>query len=153
MQGRAGSAPFGYRFSRSPPSRLGRNDLVASDNLFVPAARFLRPGFAFFASLTPIEGWRSAERRTGACEAPVGLLRLQARRFGGALRPITRDARLSALSPWRFWAPVPRLPHRHLRRIGYSELLASGSYSPPRAFPSLPAHPLPVATPRPPPPP
>src|SRR5258706_16438289 len=58
------------------PSRIRQH-------LFVPAARFLRPGFAFFASLTPIEGWRSAERRTGACEAPVGLLRLQARRFGG----------------------------------------------------------------------
>jgi hypothetical protein len=26
----------------------------------------------FFASLTRISGWRSAERRTGACEAPVG---------------------------------------------------------------------------------
>src|SRR5262249_24727311 len=26
--------------------------------------------------------------------------------------------------PWRFWAPGPRFSHRHLRRIGYSELLA-----------------------------
>jgi hypothetical protein len=38
----------------------------------VPAARFLRPGFLTFASLTRIEGERSAERRSGACEAPVG---------------------------------------------------------------------------------
>src|SRR5262249_13013597 len=33
---------------------------------------FLRPGFALFASRTRIEGWRSAERRTDACEASVG---------------------------------------------------------------------------------
>ena len=51
MQGRAGSAPFGYRFWRSPPSRLGRNDLVASDNTFsfprrVFCARVLLFGFA-----------------------------------------------------------------------------------------------------------
>src|SRR5260370_41035587 len=32
----------------------------------VPAARFLRPGFEPFASRTPMKGWRSAERRTGA---------------------------------------------------------------------------------------
>jgi hypothetical protein len=29
-------------------------------------------GFCFFASLTPVKGWRSAERRTDACEASVG---------------------------------------------------------------------------------
>jgi hypothetical protein len=33
---------------------------------------FLRPGFCLFASLTPRKGWRSAERRTDACEASVG---------------------------------------------------------------------------------
>ena len=38
----------------------------------VPAARFLRPGFETLASRTPSEGWRSAESRTGACEAPGG---------------------------------------------------------------------------------
>src|SRR5215469_16215094 len=31
-----------------------------------------RPRLATFASLTPNEGGRSAERRSGACEAPVG---------------------------------------------------------------------------------
>jgi len=64
-----------------------------------------------------------AERResSGACEAPVGLhVTRQARRLRGALRPITRDARLSALTPWRFWAPVPRFPHRTCVRIGAS---------------------------------
>ena len=48
----------------------------------------------------------------------------------------TRVRRLASLGmgrsplgapPWRFWAPGPRLPHRHLRRIGYSELLAPRS--------------------------
>src|SRR5262249_22646254 len=37
----------------------------------------------------------------------------QARRLRGALRPMTRDARLSA-PPWRFWASGPRF--RLLRR-------------------------------------
>src|SRR5262245_27457837 len=47
----------------------------------VPAARFLRPGFLTFASLTRIEGERSvAERRSGACEAPVGHAVLRQRR-------------------------------------------------------------------------
>src|SRR5258708_4515053 len=95
--------------------------------IFVPAARFLRPGFETLASRTPTKGWRSAERRTGA-RTPVGLhVTRQARRLRGALRPITRDARLPALSPWRFWAPVPRFPHQTCVRIGHSELLASGS--------------------------
>jgi hypothetical protein len=34
--------------------------------------RVFAPGFCFFASLTPVKGWRSAERRTDACEASVG---------------------------------------------------------------------------------
>src|ERR1700746_920721 len=34
--------------------------------------RGFAPGFCFFASLTPMKGWRSAERRTDACEASVG---------------------------------------------------------------------------------
>src|SRR5262249_23231571 len=38
---------------------------------FVPAARFA-PGFCFWLRATPTKGWRSAERRTDACEASVG---------------------------------------------------------------------------------
>jgi hypothetical protein len=34
--------------------------------------RVFAPGVCFFASLTPVKGWRSAERRTDACEASVG---------------------------------------------------------------------------------
>jgi len=45
----------------------------------------------------PIEGGRSAERRSGAA-APVGhAMTRRVRRLRGALRPMTRDARLSAL--------------------------------------------------------
>jgi hypothetical protein len=67
------------------------------------------PGVCNFASLTRIEGW--AERReTFGCSAehPWGvscasktrvnaLMTRYARRLRGALRPMTRDARLSAL--------------------------------------------------------
>src|SRR5205807_8896315 len=76
----------------------------------VPAARFLRPGFASFASLTPLRGGRSAESRTGACEAPVGpahdaagqSLARRLASFGGRSPP--------GAPPWRFLAPVPRFP-------------------------------------------
>ena len=39
---------------------------------FVPAARFLRPGFSFLASLTRIYGVAERRESSGACEAPVG---------------------------------------------------------------------------------
>src|SRR5258706_1923918 len=107
MQARAGSAPFGYR--RSPLSRLGRNVLVASDNTF------------------------SFPRRVFCARVLLFLLRSPLSKGGGAPRDVRVLARhpwacfgcrpgASEVSPWRFWAPVPRLPHRHLRRIGYSEL-------------------------------
>src|SRR5258706_7709479 len=94
----------------------------------VPAARFLRPGFVLSLRVPPIEGWRSAERRTGACEAPVGLhVTRQARRLTRRLASHDAGRPPPGAPPWRFWAPVPRFPHPHLRRIGHSELLASGS--------------------------
>src|SRR5262245_41650218 len=65
-----------------------------------------------------IEGWRSAERRTDACEASVGpALSGQARHLARRLASPTGDARLPGAPPWRFWAPVPRFLHQHLRRI------------------------------------
>jgi hypothetical protein len=75
----------------------------------VPAARFPRPGFCIVASRTRKEGGRSAERRSGArrntraaCHLASktrvnALMTRHARRLRGALRPMTRDARLSAL--------------------------------------------------------
>src|SRR6266436_2371673 len=93
-----------------------------------------------------------AERResSGACEAPIGPALNAAGQapWRGALRPITRDARLPALSPWRFLAPVPRFRHQHLRRISHSELLAPGSYCPAVGFPYLPRRTVPEPPPR-----
>ena len=85
---------------------------------------FSAPEVCNFASLTPNEGGRSAESRSGAA-APVGRAHNAARQ-ALARRLASHDAGRSPLGapPWRFWAPGPRLPHRHLRRIGYSELLA-----------------------------
>jgi hypothetical protein len=72
--------------------------------------RMSAPGVCNFASRTRIEGW--AERReTFGCSAehPLGLhMTRQARRLRGALRPMTRDARLSALHRGGFGLPGPR---------------------------------------------
>jgi hypothetical protein len=80
----------------------------------VPAARFcvrvLHFGFA-----TPNEGVAERRESSGACEAPVACSRRQAGALRGALRPHTGDARLPALSPWRFWATGPRFPSPALR--------------------------------------
>ena len=82
-----------------------------------------------FCFTHPECGW--AERReTFGCSAehPCGVhMTRHARRL--ARRLASHDAGRSPLGapPWRFWAPGPRLPHRHLRRIGYSELLAPRS--------------------------
>jgi len=71
-----------HRIRHSPPRSRGA---------------FLRPGFASLLRQAPIEGWRSAEKRSGAA-APVGhAMTRRVRRLRGALRPMTRDARLSAL--------------------------------------------------------
>ena len=88
---------------------FGHSHLTMSNSpdLLVPAAR-LRPGFCIVASLTRIEGW--AERREtfgcsgtrSACHLASktrvnALMTRHTRRLRGALRPMTRDARLSAL--------------------------------------------------------
>ena len=73
-------------------------------------------GVCNLASPTRIEGW--AERReTFGCSAehPYGVhITRHARRLRGALRPMTRDARLSALHRGGFGLPGPRF--RLLRR-------------------------------------
>ena len=52
--------------------RRVRNLIHFSNSPARSRGAFLRPGFAFWLRATPIEGWRSAERRTDACEASVG---------------------------------------------------------------------------------
>ena len=52
----------------------------------------LRPGFATLLRSPESGGGRSAERRSGACEAPVGhAITRRTRRLRGALRPMTRQ--------------------------------------------------------------
>src|SRR5881396_3649812 len=103
---------------------------------FVPAARFLRPGFSFFASLTPIEGVAERRESSGACEAPVGPARNAAGQapseapclpYGGRSPPGALTVAILGSGPA---LPSPAAP-LGLRfgehRIGHSELLASGS--------------------------
>jgi hypothetical protein len=79
-----------------------------SPDLLVPAARFCARGFATLLRSPESRGGRSAERRSGAA-APVGrIMTRYARRLRGALRPMTRDARLSALHRGGFGLPGPR---------------------------------------------
>jgi hypothetical protein len=92
----------------------------------IPAAR-LRPGRE--TCRHPSRGGRSAERRI------VSLSRLR-----GATRPITRDARLSALHRGGFWAPGPRFRLRHCLRSACSELLAAQVLVPGGRIPVPPEH-------------
>src|SRR5215470_6925047 len=100
---------------------------------------FLRPGFATLLRSPRIEGW--AERReTFGCSAehPWGVhMTRHARRLRGALRPITRDARLSALHRGGF-SPGAALPSPALPPDPCSELLAARSYYLAGDFPGLP---------------
>ena len=78
----------------------------------------LRPGFASLLRSPQSRGGRSAERRSGACEAPVGhAVTRHVRRLRGALRPMTRDARLSALHRGGFGLPGPRFSPRYRPRL------------------------------------
>jgi hypothetical protein len=76
-----------------PSHQLNQSTLLRSRGAF-----FLRPGFPSLLRSPESRGGRSAERRSGVCETPVGHAMTQrVRRLRGALRPMTRDARLSAL--------------------------------------------------------
>jgi hypothetical protein len=79
-----------------------------------PRRVFCARVFASLLRATSMKGWRSAESRTGP-RRPVGLhVTRQARRLARRLASLG-DARLSALAPWRFWAPGPRFPSPALR--------------------------------------
>src|SRR5262249_37332670 len=92
----------------------------------LPAARFLLPGFASLL--------RSPESRVGGAARvvrvqrhPLGVhITRHARRLRGALRPITRDTRLSALHRGGF-SPGAALPSPALPPDPCSELLAARS--------------------------
>ena len=74
---------------------------------------FLRPGFATLLRSPESRGGRSAERRSGACEAPVG--RALGASQDARRRLASHNAGRSPLGapPWRFWASGPRFLFRH----------------------------------------
>src|SRR5207237_6375391 len=116
----------------APLSPLGRTDelkeLAPSNTSSFPRRVFLRPGFETLASLPRLKGWRSAESRRVLARHPLGLhVTRQARRLARRLASPYGGRPPPGAPPWRFWAPVPRFPHRNCFRIGHSELLASGS--------------------------
>jgi len=123
------------RVRGSSLSRVRHSYSLVKQHMFLRSrGAFLRPGFAFFASRTRMRGGGAPRKRSGA-RAPVGrALTRHARRLARRLASLGRRSPLGA-PPWRFWAPVPRFPHRQLslacasasNRIGHSELLASGS--------------------------
>jgi hypothetical protein len=102
---------------------IAAHDLKHTHSI-VPAAHLCARGLQLCFTHPGSKGGRSAEKRSGACEAPVGhAITRRVRRLRGALRPIARqDARERAYDagrsplgapPWRFWALGPRfrLPH------------------------------------------
>src|SRR5262249_5698389 len=110
---------------RNLPSPVSRSQ--AHTHLFVPAAHSCARGLQLCFTHPESRGGRSAEKRSGASEAPVGralgasktrvnaLTTRHARRLRGALRPMTRDARLSALH--RGVSPLRSFPRKGESRI------------------------------------
>jgi hypothetical protein len=97
------------RAPQDEDEHLLRHSSLCQTAHLVPAPALLRPGFASLLHSPPSRGGRSAERRSGVCETPVGrAVTRHVRRLRGALRPMTRDARLSALHRGGFRLPGPR---------------------------------------------
>src|SRR5437016_9716133 len=99
-----------------------------STRFFVPAARFLRPGFETLASLPRSKGWRSAESRRVLARHPLGLhVTRQARRL--TRRLASHDAGRSP--PGALTVAVlgsgPALPSPAFAPDPFSELLAARS--------------------------
>ncbi len=86
--------------------------LSNSTCFFVPAAHFCAR-VLLFCFAHPNEGWRSAEKTLGCSGTRVRALTRHARRLARRLASLGRRSPLGA-PPWRFWAPVPRFPHRTL---------------------------------------
>ena len=97
---------------------------------------FLRPGFCILASLTPNRGVGGAPRNVRVLGGtPVGVhITRHARRLRGALRPITRDARLSALHRGGFSPgaalPSPAFAPDRLQRAPRSQVVVPGGRLP-----------------------
>ena len=115
------------RAPQDEDEQRGRTVFTFQTAVLVAAARFLRPGFALPLHAPP-EGVGGAPRVVRVlARHPLGLhVTRQARRLTRRLASLGGRSPPGA-PPWRFWAPVPRFPHRNCFRIGHSELLASGS--------------------------
>ncbi len=118
--------------NRWPSSRFTMSNSAV---LFVPAARCCaRVGLYPFAP-DPKRGGRSADRRT---ISGVAFARRDGSARVSAARPMTRDARLSALHRGGFW-PGAALPSPALPPDPYSELLAARSSCLAGGVPDLPS--------------
>src|SRR5881396_1906511 len=116
------------RAPQDEDEQRGRTVFTFQTAVLVAAARFLRPGFALPLHAPP-EGVGGAPRVVRVlARHPWGLhVTRQARRLARRLASPYGGRSPPGAPPWRFWAPVPRFPHRNCFRIGHGELLASGS--------------------------
>src|SRR5438445_2967841 len=106
---------------------------------------FLAPGFCFVASLTPAKGGRSAESRTGACEAPVGPARNAAGQAPGEAPCVLRRTLASRRSTVAVFGSGAALS---LTGLAFGSVPASSSHRavvPGGGFPYLPGQRLPAA--------
>ena len=130
---------------------FGNSRLTMSNSHSRSRGAFLRPGFCILCFTDPeSRGGRSAEKRSGAQRNTRGarhlasktrvnaLMTRRARRLRGALRPMTRDARLSALHRGGFGLPGPRFrllgrPPSYNGRAGALRIRAASSSHPGRS--------------------
>ena len=112
----AGPIPVFSCFSADSESSIP-GLMISSTHTSSFPRRMSAPGVCTFASLTRKEGGRSAERRSGACEAPVGRIMcvkdareraFDAIRQALARRLASHDAGRSPLGapPWRLFPPL-----------------------------------------------
>jgi hypothetical protein len=98
--------------------------------------RISAPGFCDFASLTPNRGGgRSAEKRSGACEAPVGrIMTRYARRLTRRLASHNAGRSPLGAPPWRFFtrgrASVSGITSGSVQRAPRSQVIVPGGRLP-----------------------
>src|SRR5204863_5129777 len=107
----------GYGFRPSPLSRLGRNDQLKA---LAPSNTSSFPRRVFCARVLKLSLHSPRSKGGGAprvvrvlARHPLGLhVTRQARRLTRRLASHDGGRPPPGAPPWRFWAPVPRFPHR-----------------------------------------
>jgi hypothetical protein len=116
-----------------------------TNNLHRSRGAFLRPGFATLLHRPRTRGGRSAEKRSGACEAPVGRIMCvtdaRERAYDAIRQALAR--RLASLGvgrsplgapPWRFFTraalPSPALSSGSVQRAPRSQVVVPGGRLP-----------------------